>query len=1156
MPESSLADLGFEPVEIDSGLDDLGFEEAPATTPVQATPPAVPPVQEQPEEPGRITKMPQTAGEWGRMMLGGVLHPIRQAETLIEQFATQTGLASPGSRLAPGVSVARALEQPLVTIPQIPQQEGKAAQIGAGLGNAVIDFANFFGTPEGIGTLGLGSLPAAARKVILADFAGSMATSAPEQFAAAYQSAKEGKLQQAAQQATGGAGGVLFSTAIGRQLSRPSPTHPSVTLPRSLAALERTTEEFGAPPFPPEEGPISAGEESRTGPPPASTVQEPGPSPARPTEQPTTEAPSAIQEQQAAPVTEKPATGKGIAGAVRGPEGKWARATSDETGAFSLAPLKAAVTKAAPVVKAAIDTIKDIGEDALTLPRTSDYRRSVLNWSAKLQRSFDEASSAQKEIENRVPDPIRQDGITNWIQAGGDAQVLQQRAAATVDPKLKKGYEAALNLTPDELAVATDVKAAFDMLGQRGQRYSVLNSFIDNYAPQIWDLGKTKGTGSSRTLREKFKFSKARTFDSFFDGEQAGFTPKTKEIGKLLPVYLHEMNSVIAARQLVEQLSGGVASDGRPLVAPRGTAVPTQGQQGAATLVMPKILKGDVRDYKSLENQPALTDWRWAAKDSAGNPVFLKADLALHPEAYNKIRNVLGRSRIREWYRTRTSAAAEIPKKLVHGLDWMNSETKRTMLGFLAPFHQVQEATHAVGHRINPAFNIPKVDLVNDAAQMDAARHGLMLLPDTVSESQFMEGLRPSGLLGEHGAVSKIPGVGKLWSRSVGALVDSYSEYLFKSYIPGLKYKTYQAIVERNTDVYSKELASGKYKPEDIKILSAEQANAAYGHLNYADLARNPTMQHLLQLGLLAPDFLEARGRFAMQSVKGATGAKVGREQLVALGFLAASQAVTAWTLAQLTGGEWDAEHPFEFRHGSRKYTMRSVPEDVDALRSHTRSFVRSRLSPIIGKGAVQYGFGTDYGGRKVSAGQTTRELATAPLPLTVRVLPGVRELSGEDRPGALRWWEQLAGSVGVKISRYNPRNKITEIHSDWLKNNPDPKIQADYEESLTATYPVSKYKELDAALADRDETRAVDAIAELRTLNKDFTIFNRMNPYGRDGVKPLFHESAAIENKFLKSLNEEDRSIYEEAKKERRDQYRLFLQLWRKRGEKPKPQP
>lgn len=709
------------------------------------------------------------------------------------------------------------------------------------------------------------------------------------------------------------------------------------------------------------------------------------------------------------------------------------------------------------VARAARSAREGAGEfvgEQMKAQRMTDYRRGVLNWSSKLQQSFGEADSAQKEIRKSVPDAVRREGITNWIQAGGDADVLRARANATADPKLKAGYEAALSLTPEEIAVANDVRVAFEELGQRGETYDVLNSFKENYVTQTWDLGRGPASGGSRTLKEKFRFSKASTFPTYFDGEQAGYVPKTKDISKLLPMYLHEMNSVIAARQLVQEMARGVGSDGRPLVAARGGGVPVEGDGGRATLIMPKKVAKDTGDYKVLENQPALTGWRWASKDTDGNPIFLKADLALHPEAYKELKKVLGQSAIKEWYQSRTSATAQIPKLIVKAIDVAQNETKRTMLGFFAPFHQVQEGTHAVGHRINPFFGIPKIDLVGNKTQVDATRHGLMLLPDRISAEQFMEGFRHSGL------ISMIP--------KIGPAADWYSHYLFQEYIPGLKFKTYEHILTRNSKVYEKELASGELKAEDVKVLSAEQANAAYGHLNYADLARNPTIMHAMRLGLLAPDFLEARARFAGQALKGIAGAKVGREQVLALATLAVAQTATAWIAAQTTGGSWDAKHPFEMVNGDRRYSMRSVPEDIAGLIADSRKFFYSRLSPLVGKGIIQGVSGVDYKGDKMTAGDTAKELAQAPIPLPLRGFLGTSHRN-------LTAFEELAGSVGLRISRYLPEDvshaiQLRDEVDLWI--NRSKKLDTDEER---ATYLTKQLTDL----SPEDRKKAVTRIKQ-----------------------------------------------------------------------------
>lgn len=92
--------------------------------------------------------------------------------------------------------------KPLFTIPQIPQQEGKPAQVAAGVGNAVVDFVNFMATPEGFAMLGIGGLPAALRKSTLLTISTDMAAHAPEAFNAAVEAAKAGNVQDAAKATT------------------------------------------------------------------------------------------------------------------------------------------------------------------------------------------------------------------------------------------------------------------------------------------------------------------------------------------------------------------------------------------------------------------------------------------------------------------------------------------------------------------------------------------------------------------------------------------------------------------------------------------------------------------------------------------------------------------------------------------------------------------------------------------------------------------------------------------------------------------------------------------------------------------------------------------------------------------------------------------
>jgi hypothetical protein len=186
-----------------------------------------------------------------------------------------------------------------------------------------------------------------------------------------------------------------------------------------------------------------------------------------------------------------------------------------------------------------------------------------------------------------------------------------------------------------------------------------------------------------------------------------------------------------------------------------------------------------------------------------------------------------------------------------------------------------------------------------------------------------------------------------------------------------------------------------------------------------------------------------------------------------------------------------------------------------------------------------------DYGANVMSALQQLNPVAEALLKGKTKGTSGVKEVG-----------MSLAGAVGVKeVKPFTAYNKMGVLHQSWLANNPDPKVKADYEQSQTATYPVSKYKALDAALADRDEAGAVKALADLKAegqKNKD--ILRRMRPFVGEGInsrtKPLFHESHKIETAFRNSLKPAEREEYKKAIEERKATYQEFLKVWRKRDQ------
>ena len=766
----------------------------------------------------------------------------------------------------------------------------------------------------------------------------------------------------------------------------------------------------------------------------------------------------------------------------------------------------------------AAETLSRVGNIVRELPKDSDFKRHLLQWSARSQASSNEVERIQHTIETTIKDKAKRDGITNWIEAGGDRALLLQRAAASKDEKTKAGYEAAANLTSDELKVAQKVAQTFAILEARAKKWGIDFGHRENYVPHVYDQEPQAPSGSSsKRLSEFFKFSQQRTFETYFGGEQAGFKPQTKDISKLLGLYLNDMNNAINSRRFVADLSKAKASDGRPLVSPRGSGTTVEGEHGEGEyhLIYPDSSKEGHEDYKTLD-QPALHDWSFAGMDDNGKNILVKGDIAVHPEVAKHFSNALGSSKIRQWWNTKTDNpflnAGKTTAKFL--LDDIQGYVKGTMLSF-SPFHQVQEGIHAVGHRINPFSGIPKIDL-RDPEQADAAAHGLMLSHDRLSQSLFMEGVGTNDRNLVTMALRKIG-----WGLTTAAAdkVEAYQHWLFSAYIPGLKFKTYQHILERNMERFAGELKAGTATEFQVKNLSAQQANAAYGHLNYTELGHNPTIRHAFQIALLAPDFLEARARFVAQSAKSLTGAKTGYEQMQAFAFLAVTQVVAATIQKVLTNGEADLDHPFEMRFGNKYYGMRSVPEDVYKAFHNPTGFIGGRISPIFGRFVQEGVFGVNYRGEHTTVGDAIKDILAGTVPMPMQTL--TRQWTDSGKANPISPFEQILSSAGVQVHRYSPITTMYPIAEKW--------VQANHPEDVRArgAYPVSKFQQLRYACEDGDK----EAIQkEIKRLEVAGLTPAKLASGFKSSVNHPFTGKESHDADMAKTLSEDDKQTYHAA--------------------------
>jgi hypothetical protein len=730
----------------------------------------------------------------------------------------------------------------------------------------------------------------------------------------------------------------------------------------------------------------------------------------------------------------------------------------------------------------------------------TEMKSIVGRWFYANQRADFEAREFGKQIVKAIPNKIRREAITNWIQADGDVGVLKDRAAASKG-SLKQGYEAAQNLTPRETEIAQMIREYYDKQLEKGINEGLLKEGLENYITQVWKkenpiTRKLMNDLVNSKLQPNFKYARQRMFSSYFEGEQAGYKP-SKDAGALVANYDQSFNKSLAARAFIKDLHEGTASDGRPLVEVSGSGkLVSEGEPKPKFIIKPKSTPDDIGDYKTIDH-PALRGWKWIGKTPEGADVMMQGELKVHPEIYDKLKNQLSTS----WFRQHP-----VPRGLLN----VQSTLKQSMMS-ISGFHQVQENLHSLGHRINP-LNLEKLDF-SEPVTKSLVEHGLQLA-DYNALSDFGEGLS-SGKL-----ISKIP--------VVGSKLQAYNDWLFQENIPRLKLTMAKHALERNKERYAGAIAQGKITPDQVLELTSSQANHAFGELPYKYWGRNPNLQDFYRTFLLAPDFLEARGGFIGQALKpGGLGAKglLKNEQLQALALLALTQYITARIANQIIDKDphWEMKNAFRIIAGNHAYSLRTVPSDVVHLLSDPRGFTYNRLSPMMGRGGIELATQRDYRGVKRDFFDQMKDLLKSGIPISFSHKNGQTVL------------ESFGNAFGVQNQHYDAIQNIQQRAQDFKSALG---IKSAYETIYDADE--DKYKALRDAMQDGNQKSMQTEFTKL----KQTTPPSKIREHFKLSLSRPFTGSAANDSKFYNSLDERGKDELQEAKDLRKARLRMINSL------------
>lgn len=555
---------------------------------------------------------------------------------------------------------------------------------------------------------------------------------------------------------------------------------------------------------------------------------------------------------------------------------------------------------------------------------------------------------------------------------------------------------------------------------------------------------------------------------------------------------------------------------------PREVRLPAGPENGQPTQPAPANDRyaWNPHDFRAIDH-PAFRDWIFGANDTAGNPIYVKTEMRVHPEAADYIERGIGadKSAIRENALGRAALAT-------------SSEAKTSLLAF-SPFHVMQEGLRAVMTGISP-FGVDRWDLNTDPILRAGVEHGLTLGKDYRGLSDLTEGVAGNSRL-----IEKVPVLGRLQTQ--------LHKFLFDDYIPSLKARAYRNLVER----YG--AANPTWSPDKVMSEAAADTNSRFGGINYKMLGRSLTSQDASRLTVLAPDWLESEVRFMARALNPGSEGSIARRDLARIGLYTFA---AARVLNMLTSGKPHLEAPFGVIYKDRQgraveYSFRTPLTDLTHAVSDPAEFLRGRANPLTVRTAAEAYTGRDEYGRRVTPGQQVSDVIKNVSPIPVQSI--AQRITGA-RPD-MNTAEQIAKAAGASVYQYRTEAEklAAQLSSDRVETGPVDKTElARHRAKLQAEDAVRAGDKFDLTGFSLRERKEIHANAKLTPLQARFSrlpmrdALQVWNAATRAEKTQLRHELAKKRQSYLEranaNLSREERQhdpTYQQVKTLNLEQYR-----------------
>ena len=735
--------------------------------------------------------------------------------------------------------------------------------------------------------------------------------------------------------------------------------------------------------------------------------------------------------------------------------------------------------------------------------------------------------------------------------------------AAGKNPTAEAGIRYAMANFGQAASIAHRGRRVFDWQIAMENAHGINTLYTENYLPGMYDTDLWMGhsrpfvLGGGGGMASGFK--KGKTYESPFHAIADDYVPKSLKLSDLVEHRVKSGQKLLNRQFMAEGLKSLIApSDGRPVAANmilRSRGPGLESYEVAPVGYTPReVLPGKRiaihEDFAKLFDAVTGLQSKISEFEPGGLPL---GEAALQTEGAIKhgllVFDTFHASRImqKQMFLTRGLPSYTRGHSL---LEYNPSDLGRAVAA--------GEITPEIAAWVR--VNRPRADMI--------IRHGLNV--GRIQEAMYSGFVRS---MQEHAAkAARAMGVPKAIAEKI-----EFNKWVFEKVTRG-------AMLESSLIEFERvKRANPSMTDEQVASRVARQLNMYFGNLGRQGIFKSKTMLDASRLAMLAPQWVESMARSeilgAGQLAKAPIDSAMARRLKVGtlgsglasglVAYVFATQLINLVTRGHLTlsnpekGHKFDAWIPDLTGKGHGFFVsplsvvaelthdmIRYAPDEKEkggaakliAAADHIR---RNRQSPLMRAAGILTS-GRDWNDVKIQGAydrvkSAAWSLAPTPIPLS----PIIR---GNAPQGQTQ--RQLTASLGVKTElAKTPAAEISSLARDWMEKSVDPKIRNKYERDLKSDFGQSDYAALRNALAKEDYASAWEAYQQLKQIKAGDVIAKSMRPYtvSPDGIiehKPIVGLSREETGRFIRTLNPEQKKILGEARKEKAEHYKRFLNM------------